>query len=186
MKPYIRVVVNWLRLSSMKLTHPGLSYNGIQLWGYNSKIKLDRNSQVTFGNRIVSDGRFTLMAGKHSKLTIGDRVYFNENCIISCMKTVEIGQGCRFGPGVRIYDNDHEFDAVHGVRASHKTGDIVIGKNCWIASDCVILRNTKIGDNCVIGAGTILKGVVPDASIVRTNRELLVEPITQRDYAKGF
>ena len=46
-----------------------------------------------------------------------------------------------------------------------------IGKNVWIGANTVILRGTKIGDNCVIGAGTIVKGDFPENSIIVQNRE---------------
>ena len=53
---------------------------------------------------------------------------------------------------------------------------IIIGNNCWIASNVVILKGTKIGNNCVIGAGCIVSGIIPDNSIVRlSNNNYIIE-----------
>ena len=56
-------------------------------------------------------------------------------------------------------------------------GSIRIGNNCWIASNAVILKGAEIGDNCVIGAGCVVKGVIPSGSIVRPNINYVIEKI---------
>lgn len=48
-------------------------------------------------------------------------------------------------------------------------GKIKIGNNVFIGIGCTILPNTTIGDNCVIGAGTVVRGTIPDNSIVMGN-----------------
>ena len=54
---------------------------------------------------------------------------------------------------------------------------VEIGDNCWICSNVTILKGTRIGKNCVIGAETVLSGNIPDNSIVKSNRSLKVEKI---------
>lgn len=44
--------------------------------------------------------------------------------------------------------------------------DVYIGKNVFIGAGCVILPGTCIGDNCIIGAGTVCSGTIPEDSIV--------------------
>ena len=94
--------------------------------------------------------------------------------MISSKKSVVIGAGCQFGPNVKIFDNDHCFNKKQGVLSKHNMESIVIGKNCWIASNTVILRGSVIGDNCVIGAGCIVKGNIPTASIVTQENSLKI------------
>ena len=81
---------------------------------------------------------------------------------------------------MKIFDNDHRFDAINGVSSNHATAPITIGKNCWLASNVVILRGTSIGDNCVIGANCVVKGRIPAGSIVTQARELKIRPIESR------
>ena len=61
-----------------------------------------------------------------------------------------------------------------------KTGDIVIGRNCWIGAGSIILRNTTIGEGCIVGAGTVVKGIIPPHSLVRGDRSIIIEPIVDR------
>ena len=61
---------------------------------------------------------------------------------------------------------------------------VEIGDNCWICSNVTILKGTRIGKNCVIGAGTVLSGNIPDNSIVKSNRSLKVEKIRGRIYIR--
>lgn len=62
----------------------------------------------------------------------------------------------------------------------YKHGAVVIEKGCWIASNVIILRNTHIGEGCVIGAGACVKGVIPPHSLVTSDRELNIVPIEKR------
>ena len=52
----------------------------------------------------------------------------------------------------------------------YKTGSIEIGNNVWIGANTIILRGTKIGDNAVIAAGSIVKGEVPTGAVIVQKR----------------
>ena len=93
----------------------------------------------------------------------------------SCKRSVEIGSGCKFGPNVKIFDNNHKFDKEYGVSNEHTYDEIKIGENCWIAANVVILKGTSIGKNSVVGAGCVISGNIPEASIVTQNRKLEIE-----------
>ena len=178
MKPYFLVTYNLLRLGWRKLrTRAVFTFGGVQLLGWNTKLSLHPDSEIILGSHLVSDGRLVIMTGSKARLTIGDGVYFNENAMLSCKEHISIGDGCRFGPNVKVFDNDHTFDAVHGVSADHVTAPVKIGKNCWLGSNAVILRGTTIGNNCVIGAGCVVKGNIPDGSLVTMSRTLEIRPI---------
>ena len=96
-------------------------------------------------------------------LEIGAGTYFNRYCMISAHEHVTIGKHCMFGPGVKI-----------GVSSKLTTGAISIGDNSWIASDAIILKGTHIGKNCVIGAGCIVRGEIPDGSVVVNKQDVMI------------
>ena len=106
------------------------------------------------------------------KLNIGHHVYMNRYCMISCHDGISIGNYCIFGPGVKIYDNNHHFSAKNGVEAGLNTSSISIGDNCWLASDVIILKGVTIGDNCLIGAGCIISEDIPAGTMVRQEQNL--------------
>ena len=51
-----------------------------------------------------------------------------------------------------------------------KKATIEIGKHCWIGANTTVLRGTKIGNNVVIGAGCVIKGEIPDGTVVIQKR----------------
>ena len=177
MKPYALVLHNRIRFTILSLRVPGLKISGIHMFGRNLKLHLHKSAKIIFGDRIISDGRMVIMVGEAAELWIGSGVYFNEDAMISCKGSVKIGDGCKFGPNVKIFDNNHRFNSVDGVLGTHSVGSVEIGENCWIASNAVILKGAKIGKNSVIGAGCVVSGVVPEKSIVTQGRELLVQPM---------
>lgn len=115
----------------------------------------------------------------HNKATliIGNNTYFNRDCIISTHKSIKIGNNCMFGPGVRIFDNNHRFSKDKGVLSTLNCKEISIGNNCWIASNVIILKGSHIGDNCIIGAGCIIQGNIPSGNIVRLKQNIEIEKI---------
>ena len=102
---------------------------------------------------------------------IGNNSSINSNNMIACHERIEIGDDVQLSPNVQIYDHDHDFRAEGGVKAGKfKTAPVKIGNNVWIGANTVILRGTEIGENCVIGAGCVVKGIIPSNSIVIDNR----------------
>ena len=97
---------------------------------------------------------------------IGRNTSINCNNMIACHKRVIIGDDVQFSPNVQIYDHDHDFRAEGGVKAGkYKTGTIEIGNNVWIGANTIILRGTKIGNDAVIAAGSIVKGEIPEGAV---------------------
>lgn len=180
MKPYFLVLHNCLRLSCMKLKARQTTAGTVQLLSRNTKLVFHKTSRVTLGSKIVSDGRCVIIVDKDAELTIGDGVYFNEDAMISCKERVTIGRGCKFGPNVKVFDNNHRFDPENGVSDAHSKGTVSIGEGCWIGSNCVILKGADIGRNCVIGAGCIVSGSIPAGSIVTQGRDLTITPMEKR------
>lgn len=176
MKPYLLFLYNKIRIALKRIKYKGVHSSGVLLISRNTRISVTKKSQLILGSHLINDGRFVIIVGD-GKVSIGDNVYFNEDAMISCNLSVQIGSGCRFGPNVKIFDNNHRFDAENGVSSKFKAAPIAIGKNCWIGSNVVILKGTTIGDNCVIGAGCVISGNIPEKSIVTQNREINIEPI---------
>ena len=63
---------------------------------------------------------------------------------------------------------------------SYKIGNIVIENNSWIGANVTILRDTHIGEGCVIGAGAVIRGNIPPHSLVTADRSVRIVPIENR------
>lgn len=110
-----------------------------------------------------------------SKLIIGNNVSINRNCIINAGGKIVIGNDVLIGPNVIIYSQNHKFKEL-GVKISkqgYELKAVEIGNNVWIASNVIILPGIKIGNNCIIAAGTTITKSIPENTIVRNKIELV-------------
>ena len=114
------------------------------------------------------------------KITIGDNVSFNRNCILVCHDAISIADNCAIGPNTVFYDHDHKFGE-KGIEPGYKTAPIVIEKDCWIGAGVTILRGTHIGEGTVIGAGAVVHGKIPSHSMVLSNRDLQIIPLAPQE-----
>ncbi len=165
-----------IKTAVVKCIHPGkIKIRGFLNISHDTKIRISDNGKISFGKNMSTFSNVHLSAAG-GKLEIGDNVFFNRNCIVVCREAITIGDGCICGPNVCIYDHDHKY-GYEGVSSEYKTGPVIIGENCWIGANTVILRGTHICANSVIGAGTVVKGNIPPHSIAYSSRELVVDPI---------
>lgn len=72
-----------------------------------------------------------------------------------------------------MFDHDHDFRGLEIMNGNKfKEAEIIIGNNVWIGANVTILKGTKIGDNAVIAAGSVLVGEVPENSVAY-NKKIL-------------
>ena len=105
---------------------------------------------------IVPPMKFTI--GKH--ISIGEGCYFNQGITMIDDWKIEIGDRCLFGPNVTLCTTGHAISPKHRGDGMYSF-PIKIGNNCWIGANVVILPNVTIGDNSVIGAGSIVTKDIP-------------------------
>lgn len=119
---------------------------------------------------------------KSAKILIGDNVFFNNYCSLNSHHLISIGNDCIFGENVKIYDHNHVFykKNIKIAKQGFSDGKIEIGENCWFGSNVVILPNTKIGDNVVVGAGVVLNGNIPSNCIVKLGKNYYIEKINYK------
>jgi maltose O-acetyltransferase len=102
-------------------------------------------------------------------IRIGARAFLNFNCVILDVVDVAIGDGAQIGPAVQIYAADHPRDPELR-RAGLEFGrPVSIGRNTWIGGGAIILPGVSIGDDAVVGAGSIVTRDVPDGATVMGN-----------------
>ena len=176
MNKYIRAVVcvpcGMLKIAITKLFHIK-SFSGpiISLISPYSEITMDSGSKLTIGKKFKMRDGAKLRVRKGAYCKIGNNSSMNTNNIITCHECIEIGDDVQLSPNVQIYDHDHDFRAEGGVKTGKfKTSPIKIGNNVWIGANSIILRGTQIGDNCVIGAGCVVKDIIPENKLLVQKR----------------
>lgn len=157
----------------------GVTIHGTQNIPLKTEVNIKGKGRLSLQQNVTCMKNVTLSV-IDGQMDIGERVLFNRNCILVCRKHISIGDCTMIGPNVVIYDHDHRFGLEGLARSEYKTGDVIIGKGCWIGANAVILRGTTIGDGCVIGAGTVVKGNIPTCSIVTNDRTIRLRHMEQR------
>jgi maltose O-acetyltransferase len=102
-------------------------------------------------------------------IRVGDGVFLNFNCVILDVVEVSIGDGTQIGPGVQILSADHPRDATTRATGLEFGRPIRIGRNVWIGGGALILPGVEIGDDAVIGAGSVVTRSVPAGAIAVGN-----------------
>ncbi|QOR68977.1 acyltransferase [Cytobacillus suaedae] len=148
----------------------------------NSKIEVfNKRARIHIGKFVFIRKNASLRIDYNGVLQLGNNVFINDNCTINCVNRITIGKNTKIGPNVCINDHDHNYKkntSDHLVR-----GEVTIGENVWIGSNVVILRDTHIGDNVVIAAGSVVKGTVPSNTIYLNKRETELRTF-QHDYTR--
>lgn len=93
------------------------------------------------------------------RLEIGNGVFLNYGASLSAHKLVQIGDGCQLGSYACLMDNDY-----HSVEDRDQPSDsrpIILGKNVWLGVRVIVLKGVTIGDNAVIGAGSVVTKDIP-------------------------
>ncbi len=102
-------------------------------------------------------------------ISLGDGVFLNFNCVILDVVAVAIGQGTQIGPGVQILTADHPRDPGERARMLEFGRPVGIGRNVWIGGGAIILPGVTIGDDAIIGAGSVVTRDVPAGTTVAGN-----------------
>jgi len=103
----------------------------------------------------------------HPVLRIGDRVGIRANCTLSAAASIVVEDDVVLGGSVTVVDSDHTWrDGRPNVLYNPvDAAPIRIGRGSWIGDHSTILRGTTIGELCVIGANSVVRGDIPARSI---------------------
>ena len=181
MNKYVRASVcvpcGFLKMAWTKLFHFSFfSGPAICLVSPHTEITMDSGAELRIGKQFKMRDGAKIRVRKGGKCIIGNNTSINSNNMIACHDSIEIGDNCQFSPNVQIYDHDHDFRDPEGLGAlRYKTTPIKIGSNVWIGANVVILRGTEIGDDCVVGAGSVIKCVFPKGSVIIQKRNTEIQ-----------
>ena len=101
-------------------------------------------------------------------LTLGDGVVLGRGSHVIADTRVTIGSNTFCGPYVYITSTNHSYDDPHEPvgRQWPRADPVEIGPGCWLGTGAVILPGARIGRNVVVAAGAVVRGEVPDHSVV--------------------
>lgn len=138
---------------------------------FQGPIYFDYGVFTRLGNNVYANFNFTML--DTCPVTIGNNVYFGPNCTVATPIHPMLGQERLFKqkPDGTVYDDEYG-------------KAVTIGSNCWIASNVVICAGVRIGDNCVIGAGSVVTKDIPPDSFAAGSPCRVIRAITEADSIK--
>lgn len=117
--------------------------------------------------------------GKH--IHFGNHVYANFNLTAVDDTHIYVGDNTMIGPNVTIATAGHPIYVPLREKGCQFNAPVRIGKCCWIGAGSIILPGVTIGDNAVIGAGSIVTRDIPENTVAFGNPCRVVRPIGERD-----
>ena len=139
--------------------------------------------RITIGSDVYVSGKIGVAFSRHAaqppELTIGDHTFIGHDCAFLLAQRIEIGSHCLIATGVRIQDNDgHPLDSEKRRRGEPVSGEDVkpvrILDNAWIGARAIILKGVTVGENAVVGAGSVVTRDVPANAIVAGNPAVVI------------
>src|SRR5580658_6326290 len=113
-----------------------------------------------------------------SNILLGERVFFNFNCVVLDVCLVTIGNFSLFGPAVQIYTATHPMNAE--LRRSQEFGKpIEIGSDVWVGGGAIICPGVKVGSKTIIGAGSVVTRDIPDGVFAAGNPCRVIREIAE-------
>ena len=164
-KVYSKLIVLGLKLKGSKIEGKFSIRYGVDIPRLPSKLFI--------GNRVNLDRGVSLIlsatesnSSTNFLLEIHDQVYINRYSLIDATTRITIGARTMIGPHCYITDHDHDFK---NQPVDKSIGELPldgsptnIGENVWIGSHVTILKGVTIGDNSIIGAGSIVTKSIPN------------------------
>lgn len=131
------------------------------------------------GERVWMEPNFTCEFGKN--ITIGSDVYINFGCTLLDCGQITIGNHTLLGLNVSAYSANHSLDPAERIAGALVPKPITIGNRVWIGGSSILLSGVTIGDDTVIGAGSVVTHDIPSGVVAAGNPCRVLRKITEQD-----
>ena len=172
--PYKHSVFSFEPGSKIILRDDSLETNDEQLPGSKTEtlIRLRKNAVWEINGPCMLNYGCTIEILEKGRI---NSQYFtmNSNSTIVCAKQISIGNDVMIGRDVVIYDSDFHDIRDKNMNCINPSEGVIVGDHVWIGTNSIILKNTEIGDNCIISAGSALKGKVENNTTFYEHKKLL-------------
>ncbi len=173
----IRSLIFRLQYCYYKLFKRNLKLKGFcVIFSFPGELYKIRGGKInsSFTSNMLGLWQRTIMVARYGgRIEIGDGFGISGSTIYA-YDSITIGKNATIGANCKIIDNDfHPLNPEQrrlGLNKEYtRRAPIVIGDNCFIGMNSIILKGTRIGNNVIVGAGSVVQGAFPDNCIIAGN-----------------
>ena len=164
---------------------PDVPYTHWRLYFKSTMLNLCRKKFRHFGDQAeLRPGAYAVCA---SRISIGKRVIVRPASMLFADAVggdILIDDDVMMGCGVHVYVNNHRFDNPNQSIINqdyYPSMPVVLKKGCWIGANTIILPGVTIGENSVIGAGSVVTKSIPDRVVAVGNPARVIRNIVAKD-----
>ena len=156
---------SFFRIIHLRLKYPSLKIDFKSYVAKNVDIICNDKGKCKINNSHLAKGVY-LKVEADAVLEI-NQCYIGANTLIVSNLAIQIDEYCSIGEMVSIRDQNHEYGNGKLLKDSgYTTGKIHIKKNTWLGAKSSILQNVELGENCVVGAHTLVNKSFPANSVI--------------------
>lgn len=141
---------------------------------YGPDIHLGKNVTIAAGDGAVTNFTSVSRAGRKGSIKIGNNVVIMSGVRISSASEVVIGDDCLIAGFCYITDADWH-DVYDRLSSPGKTSPVIIERGVWLCDSAIICKGVHIGENSIVGAGSVVRRDVPPNVIVAGNPAKVVK-----------
>lgn len=154
-------------------------YNSIVYNDYMKRERVLKKLLGAIGENITIEYSFYCDYGYNIK--VGDNFYSNHNCVILDCAPVTFGNNVFIGPNCGFYTAGHPLGASARNSGLEYAEPITVGNDVWIGGNVCVMPGVKIGDNVVIGAGSVVTKDIPSGSVAVGNPCRVIKKVPKSD-----
>jgi acetyltransferase-like isoleucine patch superfamily enzyme len=176
-KSFLSLLIASLRFYYLKLRFPSSFHpKGIGLIGKNTRVYLSGGQLYLQQKVFFSQDSFIDIKGE---VRIGTHCTFNDSLRLVAHKSIVIGDYVIVAAHVSIFDHDHAYTLRDSelIFDEYVQGAVQIGNHVWIGEKATILKGVTIGDNVIIGAGSVVTQNIPANCIAAGNPAKIIRAI---------
>lgn len=155
-----------------------LNISGMPHFDFSASLRMRSGACLSLYKGAVIGRDSLISVTNNAKMQIGTNSVIGFNNIITCRDSIIIGNNVSFGPGIAIFDHDHDFrSGLNYNEGGYTTAPIYIEDNVWLGSNVIILKGVTIGQGSVVAAGSVVVNNIPAGSIYRNKITPMITPI---------
>lgn len=163
--------------------HPALRGSALRL-SAGTEVQVAPAARIEIGRGFVARRDLTLTV--HGHLRIGCGMFCNRGVMLAAMQEILIGDDVRVGERVSIIDHNHVIEPLEDLAArfgAYQTAPITIGHRVLLSANCIVLAGSRIGDDAVIAAGSVVRGEIPPGVLAVGAPAAVKRELSARDRA---